>query len=115
MLGRCIYPLQVPVERSLPDPPLLNLEAEAANAYLSTLLHILAANSSEMQRVCAVESRLVRLCMRNLERFEQQATADSTAAENLGEFAEHALVPWDLTLLRLTLRGESHLLSCDFN
>jgi brefeldin A-inhibited guanine nucleotide-exchange protein len=67
--------LQVPADRCLPDPPLLRLEAEASQAYLSTLLHITAAAPEPTRQACSVEARLVQLCMRNLERFEGQEMA----------------------------------------
>ena len=86
---------QVPPERSLPDPPLLRLEAEASQAYLSTLLHIQAAGSEETRAACGVEPRLTQLCMRNLERFEQQEAAAAAgeggaAAEPGSPSANHA-------------------------
>lgn len=66
---------KVPADRCLPDPPLLRLEAEASQAYLSTLLHISAAAPEATRDACTVEARLVQLCMRNLERFEGQEMA----------------------------------------
>ena len=64
--------LQVPPERALADPPLLRLEAEASQAYLSVLLHVQAAAPERVKAACAIEARLTQLCLRNLERFEQQ-------------------------------------------
>ena len=70
-------------DRALPDPPLLRLEAEASQSYLTCLLHILAAAPEATKRACAVEQRLVQLCLRNLERFEQQeAAAEEEEAGN---------------------------------
>jgi brefeldin A-inhibited guanine nucleotide-exchange protein len=71
----------VPVERMLPDPPLLRLEVEAAQAYLSVLLTITACGPESLKIEGEVESRLVTLCMHNLERFEQQSLAASAAVE----------------------------------
>jgi brefeldin A-inhibited guanine nucleotide-exchange protein len=71
----------VPVERMLPDPPLLRLEVEAAQAYLSVLLTITACGPESLKVEGEVESRLVTLCMHNLERFEQQSLAASAAVE----------------------------------
>lgn len=72
----------MPSERSLGDPPLLRLEAEASQAYLSVLLHVQAAAPEDVRAACAPEARLTQLCLRNLERFEQQ--------EELAEAAEQA-------------------------
>ncbi|KAL4543975.1 hypothetical protein Ndes2437B_g01778 [Nannochloris sp. 'desiccata'] len=71
----------VPIERMLPDPPLLRLEVEAAQAYLSVLLTITACGPESLKIEGEVESRLVTLCLYNLERFEQQALAASAAVE----------------------------------
>jgi len=71
----------VPAERMLPDPPLLRLEVEAAQAYLSVLLTITACGPGSLKVEGEVESRLVTLCMHNLERFEQQSLAASAAVE----------------------------------
>jgi brefeldin A-inhibited guanine nucleotide-exchange protein len=68
-------------ERMLPDPPLLRLEVEAAQAYLSVLLTITACGPESLKREGEVESRLVTLCMHNLDRFEQQSLAASAAVE----------------------------------
>jgi hypothetical protein len=70
-----VLPTQVPPERALPDPPLLRLEAEASQAYLSVLLHVQAAAPEGVQAACTLEARLTQLCLRNLERFEQQEAA----------------------------------------
>ncbi len=67
--------LQVPADRALADPPLLRLEAEASQAYLSVLLHVQAAAPDTVRAACAMEARLTQLCLRNLERFEQQEAA----------------------------------------
>lgn len=79
---------QVPADRCLPDPPLLRLEAEASQAYLSTLLHISTAGPEATRQACSVEARLVQLCMRNLERFEGQGMAmgngEAAASECFG-------------------------------
>lgn len=78
-------PLQVPPERALSDPPLLRLEAEASQAYLSVLLHVQAAAPEAVRAACALEARLTQLCLRNLERFEQQAeAAEEEAARSEG-------------------------------
>ena len=58
-------------DRALPEPPLLRLLANASQPYLAFLLHILAAAPAATKRACAVEQRLVQLCLLNLERFEQ--------------------------------------------
>jgi hypothetical protein len=63
---------------------LLRLEAEASQAYLSVLLHVQAAAAEGVRDACAVEARLVQLCLRNLERFEQQEEAAEAAAEAAG-------------------------------
>ena len=72
----------MPPERARGDPPLLRLEAEASQAYLSVLLHVQAAAPEDVRAACAPEARLTQLCLRNLERFEQQ--------EELAEAAEQA-------------------------
>ena len=51
------------------------MEAEASQAYLSVLLHVQAAAPDTVRAACAVEARLTQLCLRNLERFEQQEAA----------------------------------------
>lgn len=58
---------KVPPERALSDPPLLRLEAEASQAYLSVLLHVQAAAPEAVRAACALEARLTQLCLRNLE------------------------------------------------
>lgn len=78
-------PRQVPPERALGDPPLLRLEAEASQAYLSVLLHVQAAAPEGVRAACACEARLTQLCLRNLERFEQQE--ELAAAEEGGSGA----------------------------
>lgn len=95
---------QVTAERCLPDPPLLRLEAEASQAYLSTLLHISAAAPDATREACSVEARLVQLCMRNLERFEGQ----EMAAENGEAIASEC--PTGVTFLLPTTLGNSHAL-----
>lgn len=77
--------LQVPPERALGDPPLLRLEAEASQAYLSVLLHVQAAAPEGVRASCSCEARLTQLCLRNLERFEQQE--ELAAAEESGSGA----------------------------
>ncbi|EFN54845.1 hypothetical protein CHLNCDRAFT_35815 [Chlorella variabilis] len=72
-------------KRSLGDPPLLRLEAEASQAYLSVLLHVQAAAPDAVKQACAVEARLTQLCLRNLERFEQQEEAAEEEARSAGE------------------------------
>ncbi len=74
----------MPPERALGDPPLLRLEAEASQAYLSVLLHLQAAAPQDVQQACAVEARLTQLCLRNLERFEQQEEAAEEQARSAG-------------------------------
>lgn len=73
---------QVLPGRALGDPPLLRLEAEASQAYLSVLLHVQAAAPEGVRAACACEARLTQLCLRNLERFEQQE--ELAAAEEGG-------------------------------
>lgn len=76
---------QVPPERALPDPPLLRLEAEASQAYLSVLLHVQAAASEPVKAACSLEARLTQLCLRNLERFEQQELEAGESGDEDGE------------------------------
>lgn len=78
----------MPAERSLPDPPLLRLEAEASQAYLSVLLHVQAAAPPAARAACAVEARLTQLCLRNLERFEQQEAEAAEGGVEEGEQGE---------------------------
>lgn len=78
-------PVQVPPERALPDPPLLRLEAEASQAYLSVLLHVQAAASEPVKAACSLEARLTQLCLRNLERFEQQELEAADSGDDDGE------------------------------
>ena len=79
----------VPVDRELPDPPLLHLEVEAAQAYLSVLLTITACGPESLKIEGDVENRLVTLCLHNLERFEQQSLAASAAAEAVAAGHDH--------------------------
>ena len=100
---------KVPPERALPDPPLLRLEAEASQAYLSCLLHILAAAPAPTREACRVEDRLAQLCLRNLERFEQQEVAASSAAAGALSAASTqeetaALAPLAVATLRALLQ-----------
>ena len=78
----------MPPERALADPPLLRLEAEASQAYLSVLLHVQAAAPEPVKAACSIEARLTQLCLRNLERFEQQE--ELAAEEAAGEAAAPA-------------------------
>ncbi|PSC72251.1 brefeldin A-inhibited guanine nucleotide-exchange 2-like [Micractinium conductrix] len=71
---------KVAPERVLPDPPLLRLEAEASQAYLSVLLHVQAVAPDPVKAACTLEARLTQLCLRNLERFEQQEAEEEAAA-----------------------------------
>ncbi len=87
-LSLSLSTLQVPPERGLGDPPLLRLEAEASQAYLSVLLHVQAAAPEGVRIACACEARLTQLCLRNLERFEQQE--ELAAAEEGGSGAAAA-------------------------
>ena len=48
----------------LPDPPLLRLEAEASQAYLSVLLHVQAVAPDPVKAACTLEARLTQLCLR---------------------------------------------------
>lgn len=82
---RTPMPSQVPPERALPDPPLLRLEAEASQAYLSVLLHVQAAASEAVKAACSLEARLTQLCLRNLERFEQQELEATDSGDEDGE------------------------------
>jgi brefeldin A-inhibited guanine nucleotide-exchange protein len=74
----------VPPARALPDPPLLRLEVDAAQAYLAALLQITATGSAALREASGVQGRLVSLCRRNLERFEQQSMAAGAAAVAAG-------------------------------
>lgn len=68
-------------ERAIADPPLLRLEVEASQAYLSVLLTVSVVGPAEFKAAFGVEQRLVAACMHNLERFEQQSLAAGAAME----------------------------------
>jgi brefeldin A-inhibited guanine nucleotide-exchange protein len=103
---------KVPPERALGDPPLLRLEAEASQAYLSVLLHVQAAAPEGVRVSCACEARLTQLCLRNLERFEQQeelAAAEEAGSDEAGALSASrreenaALAPLAVATLRALL------------
>ncbi len=62
----------MPEGKALADPPLLRLEGEACHAYLSMLLHLNTAASEPLQQAADVESRLLQLCIANLQCFRVQ-------------------------------------------
>ena len=71
----------VPADRAVPDPPLLHLEVESSQAYLSVLLTITVVGPDTLRTDGQIGIRLVDLCLQNLERFEQQSLDASAAAE----------------------------------
>jgi hypothetical protein len=58
-------------DRALADPPALHLEVESSQIYLRILLYIMSHGDMALVEATGVEERLVQLCARNLERFEQ--------------------------------------------
>ena len=68
-------------DRGIVDPPLLRLEVEAAQAYLSVLLTLTAVGPESVKRKSQADVRLVELCLHNLDRYEQQSLSASAAAE----------------------------------
>jgi len=69
-------------DRALPDPPLLRLEIESAQAYLSVLMSVLACGPEELRQEGDIEVRLADLCVHNLERFEQQSLTAGAAFDD---------------------------------
>ncbi len=65
---------QVSEARELPDPPLLRLESEAGNAYLSMLATLYAAGDASLKQEVHVEPRLMKLCTSILNSFEVMVT-----------------------------------------
>lgn len=62
--------MQVIEARELPDPPLLRLENEAGNAYLSMLTTLYSEGQAAMIEGVQIESRLLHLCSAVLDSFE---------------------------------------------
>ena len=68
----------IAADEGLPDPPLLDLEVEAASSEMRILRHLSAAegDAAEARREsCAVARRLFDACRANMERFEEPAAA----------------------------------------
>lgn len=72
--------------RELPDPPLLRLENEAGNAYLSMLTTLYSTGSTSVKQGANVETRLLELCTASLDSFEVSCKPD-----NLNEYLSKAL------------------------
>jgi len=103
---------KVQLERMLQDPPLLNLEIEAATCYLAAAQQLVKIGSQEIKNAANAEERLVALCISNLERFEQQSTAfNSTKDASTHNRESAALAP----LAILTLKALSDLEDQVFN
>ena len=62
--------MQVSESRELLDPPLLRLENEAGNAYLSMLTTLYSEGLSDVKQAAQVETRLLELCTATLDSFE---------------------------------------------
>lgn len=103
---------KVQLERMLQDPPLLNLEIEAATCYLASAQQLVKIGSQETKNAANAEERLVMLCISNLERFEQQSTAFNSTKDAITHNRESAaLAP----LAILTLKALSDLEDQIFN
>ncbi|GMH32506.1 hypothetical protein BSKO_00340 [Bryopsis sp. KO-2023] len=57
-------------EMRIMDPPLLRLECEGSHSYLSMLLHLSITEGDDYLKACDVETRMVDVCLANLERFD---------------------------------------------
>ncbi|KAK2077578.1 hypothetical protein QBZ16_004423 [Prototheca wickerhamii] len=91
----------VPAPRCLPDPPLLSLEAEAAEAYVAALGALSERAGADVVAGCGLRERLAAQCLGSLARYEDAATAsaaDGEPAAAPGEAA--ALAPLAVSALR---------------
>lgn len=66
--------MQVSEGRELLDPPLLRLENEAGNAYLSMLTTLYSEGLSSMREGAHVETRMLEHCSATLTSFEVHST-----------------------------------------
>lgn len=72
-------------ESALKDPPFIKLEVDSSRAYLSVLMTLMACGPDTIRREGDVEGRLVAMCIKNLERFEQQSQSVAAAMAEVAE------------------------------
>ena len=74
---------QVLEVRELPDPPLLRLENEAGNAYLSMLSTLYSEGQAAVREGARVETRLLEWCNGTLDSFEVRHSISSSCCDRL--------------------------------
>lgn len=90
----------VPSTRCLPDPPLLTLEAEAAEAYVDALGALSDRSTEDVKVRCALRDRLAQQCLASLARYEDAAREGAEGAVTTPNEAA-ALAPLAVTALRV--------------